>query len=157
MPILYSTFGVGWLLVLKMYSDMRSRSRKMVFHAVAACLALFFLMLLGVDETRVFTLLTWPILLFAVIRWTGREVPGTEDPSASGPQNLYSLAGFGTTKGWLTLQLGLVCLVPPIIVWAGKVQSTTLFYTLEMVSDLLFGTHFIKTDSKTWLTVPFNT
>jgi hypothetical protein len=161
MPILYSTFGVGWLLVLKMYNDLHAASRKMIDHSIAACLALFAVMLIGVDETRVFTLMTWPILLFIILKWTGKDALTGDVSSISGfinpamkSSNLF--AGIRTMKGWLILQLGLVCLVPPIIVWTGKVQSTTLFYTLEMISDLLFGTHLIKTDSKTWLTVPFN-
>lgn len=161
MPILYSTFGAGWILVLKMYADIGSESRKMVLHAAGACLGLFAVMLLGVDETRVFALMTWPILLFAVLRWVGRGVSDAGNSSAPGRQNpplkiASPFVDVGTMKGWLTLQLGVICLVPPIIIWTGKVQSTTLFYTLEIISDLLFGTHFIKTDSKTWLTVPFN-
>jgi hypothetical protein len=162
MPILYSTFGVGWLLVLKIYSDMHSASRKMISHSITACLALFAIMLLGIDETRVFTLMTWPIVLFIILKWAGEDAVAAETSLISHSGGIPPLkisnpfAHIRKTKSWLTLQLGLVCLVPPVIVWAGKVQSTTLFYTLEIISDLLMGTHFIKRDSKNWLTIPFN-
>jgi hypothetical protein len=89
------------------------------------------------DQTRVAALLTWPLLVGAVIV-AARDIDGRE----------------------LLKKLAVACfllgmIVPRVIVWEGRVHTSSASFTAMLVTDTLGLTDFIDQSVSWWRVTPF--
>jgi hypothetical protein len=105
--LLYSTFGVAWVLVVA-WAAMQWRVRKMtVWRAVAGWLIATAIAFVVLDQTRIVTLVLWPASV-----WIGHEALRTRERDA---------------MTWILLAATIVVatVVPPVVVWDGIVRGAT--------------------------------
>lgn len=135
--LLFSVLNVtwpAWLLVV--VGSYRTDRRLFVVLSIgmALCLAV---MILVLDQTRVASLLTWPLLVGAMIV-AARDVDGRE--------LLKKLAV-------ACFLLGLI--VPRVILWEGRIHTSSASFTAMLITDTLGLTDFIDQSVSWWRITPF--
>lgn len=112
---LFSAFGVGWLVVVRFLG----RTSPEVLPAGATLLGLLLLMPISDDPTRVYAVVTFPLLCALLLH--NAEFLATIRPDTLGR--------------WALLW----CLVPWMFVWAGRPLVSAFAYDLLSVLHHLFG------------------
>lgn len=135
LAFLFSTYNVGWLGILAVAASARRGARFWVW--VAANAVFLVVAFLNFDSTRVFTLLSWPLVLWLVLAIAA-------EPRWRAP-----------ARRVLTAVAVLGVLVPRIIVWEGRLHASTSFYTAWLLIDRTVGPHAVDLRDRNVTTLPF--
>ena len=127
--ILWSVFGVGWIMVAK-YAD---QGKLAVHFLIPACGLMVLLPFVG-DETRVLAIVTFPLVAACLLL---------------NPGFLRSLSG-----RLVTAIFGIWLIVPYPWVFAGKPLGSMFPYNLAYVLHRLFGWFNVPTNSPMWPIAP---
>ncbi|KOR30796.1 hypothetical protein TI05_13415 [Achromatium sp. WMS3] len=133
----YSLFGAVWILVVAwLQEEASARSILIICMAFMIC---FFVMLLNLDQTRVFSLLTFPVLLIVIRNWFL----------------------FDQERKCVTLRPVIVWMIlgslilPKMIVWNGKPYGSLLSHNIMIGVLWLQGKDEINFHKNRWLNRAF--
>jgi len=106
---LYSTFGVGWILVVAWIMSFRTRTGRLPWAAIASWLIAVVVVFVALDQTRIATLVLWTATAWIAMT----ELRGRDDD----PQ-LWCL---------LAVTALVAAVVPPLVVWNGGIYIASIF------------------------------
>ena len=135
--LLFSVLNVTWVPWLLIFVASFHYCRRWFAVLGVGMVICLTVMIFTLDQTRVAAILTWPLLVGAVIVAV-REI-----------ENRVLLRQLAAA----CFLLGMI--VPRVIVWEGQVHTSAASFTVMMISDWAGGTHFIDQSVPYWRNAPF--
>lgn len=113
--LFYSLFGAAWLLVIKHTLFVKITHRQLLIFL--AILISFGVTFLSLDQTRVFSLMSWPLLLVLVNKWSSQE----ESEQSQ--------------KRFMVVLLLAALLLPKVVIWDGKPYGPLTHHNIQYILD----------------------
>ena len=135
--LLFSVMNVTWLAWLLIVVGSWRGDRRLFFVLVIGLGLCLGATVVTLDQTRVASILTWPLVVGAVI-------VAARDSDGRALLKKLAVACF---------LLGLV--VPRVIVWEGKIHTSSASFTAMLIADTLGLTSFIDQSKSWWRITPF--
>ena len=135
--LLFSVLNVAWLAWLIIVVGSWRADRRLFMVLVVGLGVCLGATVVTLDQTRVAAILTWPLVMGAVI-------VAARDLEGRALLRKLAVACF---------LLGLV--VPRVIVWEGKIHTSSASFTAMLISDTLGLTSFIDQSVSWWRITPF--
>jgi hypothetical protein len=135
--LLFSVMNVSWLAWLLIVVGSWRSDRRLFFVLVLGLGLCLGATVVTLDQTRVAAILTWPLVVGAVIV-AARDIDGRA--------LLKKLAV-------ACFLLGIV--VPRVIVWEGKIHTSSASFTGMLITDTLGLSNFIDQSKSWWRITPF--
>jgi len=132
----YSLFGAVWILLIAWVPQASVRSILLVSAAFIISLASA---LLNLDQTRVFSLLTFPVLLVVINNW----------PSAN---SRHSCVPLRKVVVWMIMGS---LILPKIIVWHGKPYGSVVYHDIQIGVQYLLDRQELNFYDDKWLNKAF--
>jgi len=136
--LVYSLFGVLWIFVIYWFYSSTKKPR--IFMGIGFIFALG-IMVVNQDQTRVFSLLTFPLLLIMI-----RDLASRDQNSAHGAE-LKSLIS------WIILA---AIFLPKIIIWNGEPFGSLISFNIEIAKNVLLGYEELQFENISWLLRAFS-
>lgn len=136
---LFTCYNFFWIVVIQIFYRAFIKDKLLFVCLFLAHLALLALTAAAYDETRVFSLMVWPLMMFLVFRMERTRI-----------------LALGDLKNYFVLAYCLGLAAPKMILWSGKIYSSALYYDLMFILDKLGLVHFMSLGTNVWQYLPFN-
>jgi hypothetical protein len=127
--LIFSFFNVFWLVIIFLLIQFKPASKWLYSGILVTLAGIAVAICVGLDTTRIYGMVTWPFVVYLLICF--HQMFKENQLKLDELQKVISIA-FMTA-----------ILVPPVIVWEGKVHTNVIVAPAKLLFDRVAGTHFM--------------